>query len=56
MIHAGVLMKLDIENVEKGFAFENNMLVRKDLYDPLNNNNWYGANDYKRRSFSRKTL
>ena len=25
---------------------ENNMLIRRDLYDPLNNNNWYGANDY----------
>jgi hypothetical protein len=25
---------------------ENNMLIKRDLYNPLNNNNWYGANDY----------
>jgi len=25
---------------------ENHLLIRRDLHDPLNNNNWYGANDY----------
>lgn len=33
--------------INEKFAYnENNMLIRIDLYDPLNNNNWYGANDY----------
>ena len=31
---------------EKFVYNENNMLIRIDLYDPLNNNNWYAANDY----------
>ncbi|MBP1706429.1 MAG: WcaA [Chloroflexi bacterium] len=30
-ISAGVLRKLDVENIEKGFAFENNMLVRLNI-------------------------